>query len=108
MDLSTILGFDPETEEDRSFTQFTKPNIEFFRRQYLRMKFVAGQKEPNYDYPYQQMVEIARAQAAADVYYQLIEIAEQNEQEKAANKITEESEEVILGDGSIFSNTSAI
>ena len=77
MDIETLLGFPPETEHDvEILTKFTPENIEYFRRQCLRMKFMCGQVEPNYDYPQAQAIEIARHQAMADVYSHLIDVAE--------------------------------
>lgn len=74
--VNQLFGFAelPETEQ-QLFTDFTPANAEYFRRQVLQCKFLAGSIEPNYDQPYQQMIEIARHHAAADVYLALYELA---------------------------------
>ena len=108
MDLAEILGFDLETEHDQEvFTNFTEANKEYFRRQFLRMQFLAGQVEPNYDYPYQQSIEIARHQAAASVYMHLMELCDSNETE-AEDRAEQVEETVQPALASYMANSSAL
>lgn len=91
MDLETLLAF-PVTspQEELMHVSFTPANIEYFRRKALEATFKAGRIEPNYDYPQLQAIEIAMAQAEANVYLNLIELAEA--MQNTAQRIAEQQD----------------